>query len=315
MPYIFYIPVFENMPDTDEIEIKGAATKAKTTEAVSMMSMPGMWNGYTVASVPKGASVTILSGTGDNTGLTELWNWYQNPYWFKVKYKGNTGYISAENLKFTVSRKLRVKDTYQLKIKSGQEPVWYDSSDPAIATVSATGKIKGAKKGTATIYAFTSSGIAAYTVKVQGEAKKITASTVKVGKVKAQAYTGKEIKPSVTVKDGKTTLKKGKHYTVEYSSNLWPGTATITIKGKGAYIGSRKVTFKITGTYKDYVTKAKATYYKAPGLSAKEMGSVEKGITVKVLTGYTKEKDGLTWMPVKIGGKYYYMASKYLKKK
>jgi len=63
--------------------------------------------------------------------------------------------------------------------------------------------------------------------------------------VESKAYTGKAIKPTVTVKDGKTKLKSGTHYTVTYKNNKNIGKATVTIKGKNGYTGTKKVTFEI----------------------------------------------------------------------
>ena len=63
--------------------------------------------------------------------------------------------------------------------------------------------------------------------------------------VKNQVYTGKAIKPAVTVKYGKKTLKKGTDYTISYKNNKAIGVATATVKGKGNYTGSKKVTFQI----------------------------------------------------------------------
>lgn len=51
-------------------------------------------------------------------------------------------------------------------------------------------------------------------------------------------YDGTAKQPSVTVKDGNTTLTNGTHYIVEYANNVNAGTATVTIKGKGNYSGS-----------------------------------------------------------------------------
>ena len=62
-------------------------------------------------------------------------------------------------------------------------------------------------------------------------------------------YTGKALKPGVTVKikvDGKTvTLVNGTDYTVTYANNVKVGTATVTVKGKGNYTGTITLTFKI----------------------------------------------------------------------
>ena len=66
-------------------------------------------------------------------------------------------------------------------------------------------------------------------------------------------YTGKEIKPTVTVKNGDKTLTAGTDYTVVYSNNVNAGTATVTITGAGNYKGTVKKTFTIVKN--DPVTK------------------------------------------------------------
>lgn len=74
----------------------------------------------------------------------------------------------------------------------------------------------------------------------------IPMSKVKVSAVAAKAYTGKAIKPTLTVKNGSTTLKSGTDYTATYKNNTNPGKATITITGKGNYKGTKTVNFNIT---------------------------------------------------------------------
>ncbi len=51
-----------------------------------------------------------------------------------------------------------------------------------------------------------------------------------------------------TVKFGKKYLVYGEDYTVSYTNNLAAGTATMTLTGTGDYTGSKRVTFRITGT-------------------------------------------------------------------
>ncbi len=63
--------------------------------------------------------------------------------------------------------------------------------------------------------------------------------------VKDQTYTGKALKPAMTVKYGKAKLVKGADYTVSYKHNIEAGTATATLTGKGDYTGTTKVTFTI----------------------------------------------------------------------
>ena len=72
-------------------------------------------------------------------------------------------------------------------------------------------------------------------------------SDLTVSAIADQTYTGSAIEPSVTVKNGSTTLVSGTDYTVAYSDNINAGTATITITGKGNYTGTKTVTFKING--------------------------------------------------------------------
>lgn len=50
-------------------------------------------------------------------------------------------------------------------------------------------------------------------------------------------YTGKAIRPDVTVKYLNTTLKKGEHYTVKYFNNTKRGIATVQIDGIGHFKG------------------------------------------------------------------------------
>lgn len=60
----------------------------------------------------------------------------------------------------------------------------------------------------------------------------VTAQKFATVTVKDQKYTGKALKPAVTVKVGKTKLKKGKDYTVSYTNNKNLGTAFVTVKLK-----------------------------------------------------------------------------------
>ncbi|MBR1663730.1 MAG: leucine-rich repeat domain-containing protein [Ruminococcus sp.] len=129
-------------------------------------------------------------------------------------------------------------------------------------------------------------------------------------------YTGKAIKPGVTVKNGKTTLKKGTDYTVSYKNNKSVGTASVTIKGKGYYAGTVTKTFKITPK-KTSVKKLtspktkqlKVTYKKVKGVtgyqvtystSKKFAKSKTKTVTVK-----GNAKTSKTVKSLKKGKKYY----------
>ena len=65
-------------------------------------------------------------------------------------------------------------------------------------------------------------------------------------KCKDIVYTGKEVEPEVTVKNGDTILKLNEDYTVTYSNNVKASeNAIATIKGKDDYFGSVDVSFQI----------------------------------------------------------------------
>ena len=61
-------------------------------------------------------------------------------------------------------------------------------------------------------------------------------------------YTGQVIEPEVSVRLEDTVLTGGTDYTVNYSNNVNPGTATVTVTGKDNYTGTLSTEFTI---YKD----------------------------------------------------------------
>ena len=70
-------------------------------------------------------------------------------------------------------------------------------------------------------------------------------------------YSGSGIEPVLTVTDENgNALKKDTDYTVSYSNNLVPGTATVTIAGTGDYIGSITKNFTILVSETIAMTKA-----------------------------------------------------------
>ena len=73
---------------------------------------------------------------------------------------------------------------------------------------------------------------------------KLTKSNTKVT-VKAQAWTGKALKPKVTVKLNGKALKKGTDYKVSYKNNTDIGKARVTVTGVGKYTGTVTVSFII----------------------------------------------------------------------
>lgn len=58
-------------------------------------------------------------------------------------------------------------------------------------------------------------------------------------------YDGRTKRPGVTVELGGSTLGKDSDYSVTYANNINPGTATVTVAGRGYYRGEQTVQFTI----------------------------------------------------------------------
>ncbi|MBD5545288.1 MAG: hypothetical protein HDR01_13905 [Lachnospiraceae bacterium] len=73
----------------------------------------------------------------------------------------------------------------------------------------------------------------------------VAISSAAVKKIANKVYTGKAIKPLPVLTYNGTTLKKGTDYTLTYKNNTKTGKATITVKGKGKFKGTKTVNFYI----------------------------------------------------------------------
>ena len=104
------------------------------------------------------------------------------------------------------------------------------------------------KAATTNANQFSDSGEASITVTIG----KKTIANVTIENIASQTYTGSAIEPTVTVKDGETTLVLNTDYTVSYSNNINAATAsatnapTVTITGKGNYDSNTTATKTFT---------------------------------------------------------------------
>ncbi len=73
--------------------------------------------------------------------------------------------------------------------------------------------------------------------------KRISNTTISA--IANKAYTGRAIRPALTVRHGSSRLRSGTDYTVRYKNNVSTGKATVTITGKGYYKGTKSRAFKI----------------------------------------------------------------------
>ncbi len=211
--------------------------------------------GMTVTAVVNGSTVTLTSAQ------------YKVTYSNNIKVGTATVTVTGvDNITGSISKTFKITKVklYSAKVINASLPYNGKEHKP-ILTVKA--KVNGVLKTltkttdyTATYSNNVEPGTATVTVKGKGNYTGTIKTTFKINKLKMSAavvtlskttmtYTGKALKPKVTVKykigSKMVTLTKGIDYTVTYKDNIEAGTATVIIKGKGHFTGTQKVTFTI----------------------------------------------------------------------
>lgn len=124
-------------------------------------------------------------------------------------------------------------------VNSTSNKVYKNASAELYFAAGANGSFKSNTIGGGGVKASDSSN-----VKLSDNVYRISEGTLKLEK-KSYKYTGKAIKPKVTVTFAGKKLKKNVDYKVTYSNNKKRGTATVKITGKGNYKGTLTAKFKI----------------------------------------------------------------------
>lgn len=91
--------------------------------------------------------------------------------------------------------------------------------------------------------------------------KRFTSSDITVAAIEDQTYTGSRICPAISVTDGEKVLEPGVDFTTQCSNNISVGTASMTITGKGHYIGGISKQFKIAKAPLMVIAKDKSIIY------------------------------------------------------
>lgn len=119
----------------------------------------------------------------------------------------------------------------------------FESSDKSIFTVNNKGVLKFNRAGKAYLTAKLKQNT---NINIKQKINIIAGiDELKIEKIKDQVYTGKGIKPKITIKDGKYTLTKNKDYKITYKNNKKSGKATVKIQLLGSYIGTTEKKFNI----------------------------------------------------------------------
>lgn len=212
-------------------------------------------------------SVTY-NGKAQKPAVTVKYNNYKfkNGTDYTLSYKNNTKIGTAT---VTVKGKGKLSGTRSVTFKINAKPIknaviTYNNSltyngstlSPAVTVKYGNATLKkntdytvaysnNVNAGTGTI-TITGKGIYGGSVKKTFTIKKLGLSATAVSGTGNKVYTGSVIKPVPAVKVGGRTLKNGTDFTVSYKNNTEPGTATLSVTGKGNYSGSVSKTFKIT---------------------------------------------------------------------
>lgn len=208
-----------------------------------------VFKGWYTSSTCTGASFDF------STPVTRVYNLYAK--WVEIKseqdfivlengYSQQVTFQSLENKWYSFTP--TVSGTYQMTTNSTYVYINYYGTDYA-GDVQASGLSFSRELEAGKTYYFRlyCNGSSAKTVNLTFAGTSAKAiSTLDISAIPSYTYTGSAIKPTVTIKDGTTTLKLGTDYTVSYSNNTNAGTATVTINAAGStYYGSTTRTFTI----------------------------------------------------------------------
>ena len=195
------------------------------------------------------------------------------------KYEWSDGTTSAVVLNWTVAKKSISVSWSNLNFEcdgANHVPIatlnGVVAGDTVSVNVSGTASTEGEHTATATL-----TGSSAENYELTNTTTKFTIvkTTVNVNTLTITlsgtsfTYTEAEIKPTVTIKNGATTLSAGTDYTLSYGNNKNAGTATITIKGNGKYVGTITKNFTIERAKTAMATASNKSY----------TGSAQIGVT------------------------------------
>lgn len=256
---VFYIPVYKDMPSqTASVTIKKSVKTGKTTADVTFRSGPSAGTS-SLGTIPKGKTVAVSGAQFTDMDVT-VTNQEKNPYWFRVTYGGKSGYLSSRYIQLDTDSTIKAGATKQLSVSlaSGAGSVYYETSNPAVATVDSAGKVKGVKNGSCMIYAVTGSG-------KQMDAIGITVSgTSSSSLAQPKLSSASNSKSGIVIKWKKVSGAKG-YYIYRKSGGTWKKIKKITsgstvkytdksmsagkkyVYGVQAYNGSKTSSYSKTG--------------------------------------------------------------------
>lgn len=256
-------------------------------------------------------------------------------YTLTINYKGN--YSGTKNISYSIASK-PLDDTSitvsgidangyaytaeaikpAIVVKDGTSKVLVEGTT-ADYTVAYSGNTKASTDTAKAKITITGKGNYKGTKSVEFVINPAPISSVTVGEIPDKTYTGKEQKPSVSLKYKDKTVTSA-DYELAYSGNTNTGKATIAITGKGNFTGTKYVYFNIVPKNVQGVKQTKATTTSVTLTWTKVDGGVTgyrvysynaKKDTYKYAGSTTKNK--ITIKKLKAGNDYSYVVCAYKK--
>lgn len=239
---------------------------------------------------PGVTSVMVGALTVPTTGYGVSYSSNINQGTATVTVTGTGNYKDSKSVNFTITKK-SVNAT-MIKFASDQENYVYNGSNqkPTVTVMDGENELV-----LGTDYNITNAGgteVGTYNVDIegignyQGTARRQfsivakdanTKFTVELGYA-TTTFDGSDKTPTVTVKEGSSTLAVNTDYTVSYSNNRNVGTATVTVTGKGHYAGTKTATFAITKkALTDGMLTLSSTSFTFNGTNQKPVATITDG--------------------------------------
>ncbi|MDR3184692.1 MAG: T9SS type A sorting domain-containing protein [Prevotellaceae bacterium] len=245
MHFSFVLPA--RLQAADPINISGAAIAAIPNETYTGSALkPPLTVTYGGNTLVKGTDYTVEWSNNIDAGPAT------------VTINGTGNYTAVQSATFTIQQKTIAASELAIAPVSAQTYTGL-AFEPTLTVTEGANTLTLTQDYSVTYGNNTNAGTASATVTITdtgnytGSASTYTTFTIlprdiseaTVDPIPAETYTGATITPELTVTYGGNTLAKDTDYTVEWSSNVNAGPATLTVNGTGNYTGSLEVPFEI----------------------------------------------------------------------
>ncbi|MGN0517967.1 MAG: SH3 domain-containing protein [Acutalibacteraceae bacterium] len=302
---IFYIPVYNNMPNesvtslTSGITLKSTSypqTATVDSNNVNVRTGPNVSYPSAGMRLSAGTKVTIVDKTRTYTStpgaLTPLQFLY-NPYWAKIKftYNGTTYsgdyYISFTYLDITSSMSVSTAEaesiTYTLSPSTSKEKPYFTTNNSDAISLTAKGSVKAKSTGSALVIATTLGGGFDF-VTVNGSSDP---TGISVTPTSSTIYTGDTLSLTASVTPSGA----------KYGSYVWSSSdksvATVSSSGKVTAVSAGSATISVKTTNANFTKSAKCT------VTVKDLGnpkitasSAVSNTSVKISWSAAEKADG-----------------------